>query len=101
MPVLAVFSIVSGALCVPLSVLDLCPVPTGESAGEALRRSVDLARHAERWGLRRYWVAEHHSMPGIASSAPAVLAGRIASGTSAIRVGSGGGMAPTHPALPP
>jgi hypothetical protein len=66
---------VSGRLPVPLSVLDLCPVPTGESAGEALRRSVDLAQHAERWGMRRYWVAEHHGMPGIASSAPAVLAG--------------------------
>ena len=79
--------------------LDLCPVPTGESAGEALRRSVDLARHAERWGLRRYWVAEHHSMPGIASSAPAVLAGRIASATSAIRVGSGGVMLPNHAPL--
>src|ERR1700691_5086053 len=89
----------SGRLCVPLSVLDLCPVPTGESAGEALRRSVDLARHAERWGLRRYWVAEHHSMPGIASSAPAVLAGLIASATSAIRVGSGGVMLPNHAPL--
>jgi hypothetical protein len=66
---------VSGRLPVPLSVLDLCPVPTGESAGEALRRSVDLAQHAERWGMRRYWVAEHHGMPGIASSAPALLAG--------------------------
>jgi Luciferase-like monooxygenase len=59
-------------------VLDLCPVPTGESTGEALRRSVDLARQAERWGFTRYWVAEHHSMPGIASSAPAVLIGQIA-----------------------
>jgi luciferase family oxidoreductase group 1 len=90
---------VSGRLSVPLSVLDLCPVPTGESAGEALRRSVDLAQHAERWGLRRYWVAEHHSMPGIASSAPAVLAGIIASATSAIRVGSGGVMFPNHAPL--
>jgi luciferase family oxidoreductase group 1 len=90
---------VSGPLSVPLSVLDLCPVPTGESAGEALRRSVDLARHAERWGLRRYWVAEHHSMPGIASSAPAVLVGSIASATSAIRVGSGGVMLPNHAPL--
>jgi luciferase family oxidoreductase group 1 len=92
-------SVVSGRLCVPLSVLDLCPVPTGQSAGEALRRSVDLARHAERWGFRRYWVAEHHSMPGIASSAPAVLAGRIATATSAIRVGSGGVMLPNHAPL--
>ena len=86
-------------ISVPLSVLDLCPVPTGESAGEALRRSVDLARHAERWGFRRYWVAEHHNMPGIASSAPAVLAGQIASATSAIRVGSGGVMLPNHAPL--
>ena len=79
--------------------LDLCPVPTGESAGEALRRSLDLARHAERWGFTRYWVAEHHNMPGIASSAPAVLAGQIASVTSSIRVGSGGVMLPNHAPL--
>jgi luciferase family oxidoreductase group 1 len=84
---------------VPLSVLDLCPVPTGERAGEALRRSVDLARHAERWGLRRFWVAEHHNLPGIASAAPAVLAGQIAAATSSIRVGSGGVMLPNHPPL--
>jgi luciferase family oxidoreductase group 1 len=84
---------------VPLSVLDLCPVPTGESVGEALRRSVDLARQAERLGFARYWVAEHHSLPGIASSAPAVLVGQIASATSAIRVGSGGVMLPNHPPL--
>jgi luciferase family oxidoreductase group 1 len=90
---------VTGGLPVPLSVLDLCPVPTGESAGEALRRSVDLARHAERWGFTRYWVAEHHSMPGVASSAPAVLVGHIASATSAIRVGSGGVMLPNHAPL--
>lgn len=89
----------TGRLRVPVSVLDLCPVPTGESAGEALRRSVDLARHAERWGFTRYWVAEHHSMPGIASSAPAVLAGQIAAATSAIRVGSGGVMLPNHAPL--
>jgi luciferase family oxidoreductase group 1 len=90
---------VTGRLPVPLSVLDLCPVPTGGSAGEALRRSIDLARHAERWGFTRYWVAEHHSVPGIASSAPAVLAGQIASATSAIRVGSGGVMLPNHAPL--
>jgi luciferase family oxidoreductase group 1 len=90
---------VTGRLSVPLSVLDLCPVPTGESTGEALRRSVDLARHVERWGLTRYWVAEHHNMPGIASSSPAVLVGEIASATSAIRVGSGGVMLPNHAPL--
>jgi luciferase family oxidoreductase group 1 len=90
---------VTSGLSVPVSVLDLCPVPTGEPAGEALRRSVDLARHAERWGFTRYWVAEHHNMPGIASSAPAVLAGQIASATSSIRVGSGGVMLPNHAPL--
>jgi luciferase family oxidoreductase group 1 len=90
---------VTGRLSVPLSVLDLCPVPAGESTGEALRRSVDLACHVERWGFTRYWVAEHHSMPGIASSAPAVLVGQIAAATSAIRVGSGGVMLPNHPPL--
>jgi Luciferase-like monooxygenase len=92
-------SVVTGGLGVPLSVPDLCPVPTGESAAEALRRSIDLARHAERWGYTRYWVAEHHNMPGIASSAPAVLAGQIASATSVIRVGSGGVMLPNHAPL--
>jgi luciferase family oxidoreductase group 1 len=92
-------SVVTGRLSVPLSVLDLCPVPTGESTGEALRRSVDLARHAEQWGFTRYWVAEHHNMPGIASSAPPVLVGQIASATSALRVGSGGVMLPNHAPL--
>ena len=86
-------------LPVPLSVLDLCPVPAGQSTGEALRRSVDLARHAERLGCTRYWVAEHHNLPGIASSAPAVLAGQLAAATSAIRVGSGGVLLPNHPPL--
>jgi luciferase family oxidoreductase group 1 len=90
---------VASRLPVPLSVLDLCPVPAGESTGEALRRSVDLARHAERLGFTRYWVAEHHNLPGIASSAPAVLAGQLAAATSAIRVGSGGVMLPNHPPL--
>jgi luciferase family oxidoreductase group 1 len=90
---------VAGRLSVPLSVLDLCPVPTGESVAETLRRSVDLARHVEQWGFTRYWVAEHHNMPGIASCAPAVLVGRIASATSALRVGSGGVMLPNHAPL--
>jgi luciferase family oxidoreductase group 1 len=90
---------VTGRLRVPLSVLDLCPVPTGEPAGVALRRSVDLARHAERLGFTRYWVAEHHNLPGVASAAPAVLVGLIASATSAIRVGSGGVMLPNHAPL--
>ncbi len=85
-----------GPLQVPLSVLDLCPVPTGAPSAEALRRTVDLARHAEAWGYRRYWVAEHHNMPGIASSAPAVLVGQVAAATSTMRVGSGGVMLPNH-----
>jgi len=95
----ATLAVVADRLSVPLSVLDLCPVPTGESARGALRRSIDLAGHAERWGFRRFWVAEHHNMPGIASSAPAVLAGQVASATSAIRVGSGGVMLPNHAPL--
>ncbi|HXR23389.1 MAG TPA: LLM class flavin-dependent oxidoreductase [Acidimicrobiales bacterium] len=86
-------------MVVPLSVLDLCPVPTGVPTAEALRRSVDLARHAEQWGYRRYWVAEHHNVAGIASSAPAVLVGQIASATSTMRVGSGGVMLPNHAPL--
>jgi luciferase family oxidoreductase group 1 len=90
---------VASRLLVPLSVLDLCPVPAGQSTGEALRRSVDLARHAERLGCTRFWVAEHHNLPGIASSAPAVLAGQLAAATSAIRVGSGGVLLPNHPPL--
>ncbi len=87
------------SLPVPLSVLDLCPVPTGVTTAEALRRSVDLARHAEQWGYRRYWVAEHHNVAGIASSAPAVLIGQIASATLTMRVGSGGVMLPNHAPL--
>jgi luciferase family oxidoreductase group 1 len=83
----------------PLSVLDLCPVPTGVTTGEALRRSLDLARHVEAWGYQRIWVAEHHNMPGIASSAPAVLIGQMAAATSSIRVGSGGVMLPNHAPL--
>ncbi|HEX8968427.1 MAG TPA: LLM class flavin-dependent oxidoreductase [Chloroflexota bacterium] len=84
---------------VPLSVLDLAPVPSGSTSGVALRSSIDLARHVERLGYHRYWVAEHHNMPGIASSAPAVLIGHIADATSAIRVGSGGVMLPNHAPL--
>jgi luciferase family oxidoreductase group 1 len=90
---------VAARLPVPLSVLDLCPVTAGASAGESLRRTVDLARHAERLGFTRYWVAEHHNLPGIASSAPAVLVGQLAAATEQIRVGSGGVMLPNHPPL--
>src|SRR5436189_5849568 len=83
----------------PLSVLDLAPVATGSTVGEALRNSIDLARHVERLGYRRYWVAEHHNMPGIASSSPAVLLAHAASATSTIRIGSGGVMLPNHAPL--
>ncbi len=84
---------------VDFSVLDLAPVPQGSTAGDALRNSLDLARHAERLGYRRYWVAEHHNMVGIASAATAVVVGFIAGGTSTIRVGAGGIMLPNHAPL--
>jgi luciferase family oxidoreductase group 1 len=84
---------------VALSVLDLAPVPAGSTPGDALRNSLDLARRTEALGYRRYWVAEHHNMPGIASSAPAVLIGHLADVTSTMRIGSGGVMLPNHPPL--
>jgi luciferase family oxidoreductase group 1 len=84
---------------VPLSILDLAPIAQGSTAPEALRRALDLAQHAERWGYRRYWLAEHHNMPGIASAATAVVIAHIAAGTSRIRVGSGGVMLPNHAPL--
>jgi luciferase family oxidoreductase group 1 len=83
----------------PYSLLDLAPIAEGSDAGQALRHALDLARHAERWGYRRYWLAEHHNMPGIASAATAVLIGYVANGTSTIRVGSGGIMLPNHSPL--
>ena len=84
---------------IPLSVLDLAPIVAGSNAADALRNSLDLARHAEAWGYRRYWVAEHHNMDGVASSATALLVGHFAGGTSTIRVGSGGVMLPNHAPL--
>jgi len=84
---------------VPLSVLDLSPIIQGGDATLALNNSLDLARHAERLGYRRYWVAEHHNMPGIASAATSVVIGHIAGGTSAIRVGAGGIMLTNHAPL--
>jgi luciferase family oxidoreductase group 1 len=84
---------------VPLSVLDLAPIVEGGDAAQAFRRSLDLAQHAERWGYRRYWLAEHHGMPGIASAATAVVIGHVAAGTSTIRVGAGGIMLPNHAPL--
>src|SRR6202142_2732925 len=84
---------------VPFSILDLAPIVEGGTAAEALARTLDLARHAERWGYRRYWIAEHHNMPGIASAATAVVIAHVAAGTSTIRVGSGGVMLPNHAPL--
>ncbi len=84
---------------IPLSVLDLAPVTEGSDASHTFANSLDLARAAERFGYRRYWLAEHHNMPGIASAATAVLIGHIAGGTSTIRVGSGGVMLPNHAPL--
>ena len=83
----------------PLSVLDLSPVTTGISGAQALRNSIDLARLADRLGFVRYWVAEHHNMPSIASSAPDIMVGQIAGATDRIRVGSGGVMLPNHAPL--
>ncbi|MEA2291252.1 MAG: hypothetical protein QOF17_272 [Solirubrobacteraceae bacterium] len=80
----------------PLSILDLVPITAGSTARAALRNSLDLARTAERLGYRRYWVAEHHNMTGIASAATAVVIGHLAAGTETIRVGAGGVMLPNH-----
>jgi luciferase family oxidoreductase group 1 len=84
---------------IPFSVLDLSPIAQGSDAGQSLRNTLDLARHAESWGYRRYWLAEHHNMPGIASAATAVVIGHVAGGTSTIRVGAGGVMLPNHAPL--
>lgn len=84
---------------VPLSILDLANVTQGSRPGVALRNSIDLAKHAEGWGYRRFWVAEHHNMSGIASSATSVLIGQIAAATNSIKVGSGGIMLPNHAPL--
>jgi luciferase family oxidoreductase group 1 len=84
---------------VPLSVLDLATVPEGSTSGKALRDTLDLAKHTESLGYHRFWVAEHHNMPGVASSSPAVLIGHIASVTERMRVGSGGVMLPNHAPL--
>ncbi|RFS83195.1 LLM class flavin-dependent oxidoreductase [Actinomadura spongiicola] len=83
-------------MSVRFSVLDLSPVVSGSTSGQALRNTLDLARHTERLGYHRYWLAEHHAMPGIASSATAVLIGQVAAATSTMRVGSGGVMLPNH-----
>ena len=84
---------------IPYSVLDLSPITLGSDPSQSFRNTLDLARHAERWGYRRFWLAEHHGMPGIASAATAVLIGHVAGGTSTIRVGAGGIMLPNHSPL--
>ena len=84
---------------VPLSILDLSPITEGGDAGQALRNSLDLARHVEALGYRRYWMAEHHNLPGIASAATAVALAHIAAGTSRIMIGAGGVMLPNHAPL--
>ncbi|MEN5276704.1 LLM class flavin-dependent oxidoreductase [Brucella sp. TWI432] len=84
---------------IPLSVLDLSPVPEGSNAGQSLRNTLELAQQAEKLGFTRYWLAEHHNMPGIASAATSVVIGHVAAGTSTIRVGAGGIMLPNHSPL--
>src|SRR5438045_3010430 len=84
---------------VPVSVLDLAPIVLGGSAATAFRNTLDLAQHAERWGYRRYWLAEHHNMPGVASAATSIVIAHVAAGTATIRVGSGGVMLPNHSPL--
>jgi luciferase family oxidoreductase group 1 len=86
-------------MAIPFSVLDLSPIVEGGTAADALKNTLDLARHAESLGYRRYWVAEHHNMPGIASAATVIVMGHVAAGTRTIRVGSGGIMLPNHAPL--
>ncbi|WP_194841438.1 LLM class flavin-dependent oxidoreductase [Sporosarcina obsidiansis] len=84
---------------IPLSVLDLAMINEGSNAGQSFKNSVDLAQHVEEWGFNRYWLAEHHNMPGVASSATSVIIGHVAGETKTIRVGSGGIMLPNHAPL--
>jgi luciferase family oxidoreductase group 1 len=86
-------------MTVPLSILDLSPIVVGGSPAQSFRNTLDLAQHAERWGYHRFWLAEHHNMAGIGSSATAVLIGYVAGGTRSIRVGAGGVMLPNHSPL--
>src|SRR5438876_12058102 len=86
-------------IMVPFSVLDLSPITEGSDAGQALRNSLDLARHIEALGYNRYWMAEHHNLPGIASAATAVALAHVAAGTKSIRIGAGGIMLPNHAPL--
>ena len=89
----------SEAVTIPFSVLDLAPILAGGTAAEAFRNTLDLAQHAERWGYRRFWLAEHHNMPGVASAATSVVIGFVAGRTQTIRVGAGGVMLPNHAPL--
>ncbi len=84
---------------IPFSILDLSPIAEGSNASASFRNTLDLAQHGERWGYQRYWLAEHHGMPGIASAATAVVMAHVAAGTSTIRVGAGGIMLPNHAPL--
>jgi len=84
---------------IPFSILDLSPIPLGASAAVALRNTLELAQRAEALGYKRYWLAEHHNMPGIASAATAIVIAHVAGGTKTIRVGSGGIMLPNHSPL--
>src|SRR5690349_17001061 len=84
---------------IPLSILDVSPVISGSSSAQALRNSIDLARFADQRGFTRYWFAEHHNSPGIASTSPDIMIGQVARETSHIRVGSGGVMLPNHAPL--
>ncbi len=90
---------IAGMNRTPISILDLAPVPEGSDVGASLRNTLDLARHADRLGFNRYWLAEHHNMPGIASAATSVVIGQVAAATSRIRVGAGGIMLPNHAPL--
>src|SRR3989449_10059146 len=84
---------------VAISVLDLSPITEGGTAAQSLHHSLDLARHAERWGYTRYWLAEHHNLPAVASAATSVVIAHVAGGTATIRVGAGGIMLPNHSPL--
>ncbi len=84
---------------IPFSVLDLSPIVQGGDAAQSFRHTLDLAQHAEQWGYQRYWLAEHHGMPGIASAATSILMAHVAGGTNRIRVGAGGIMLPNHSPL--
>jgi len=84
---------------IPFSILDLSPIVQGGTAAQSFQNSLDLARHAERWGYHRFWLAEHHNIPGVASAATSVVMAHVAGGTSTIRVGAGGIMLPNHSPL--